>query len=161
MAKPLDSFDIALLNRLQRDSIATADALAEHVPLSPSAIARRVRRLRAEGIIAADVALISTEIVQDRLQAIVHVQLHEHAQHRGLSLLRERLMRAPEVQICLEISGTSDLMVVTITRGMSAFNAFADEVFAANPVVRRYETSFVKKSIKASLSVELDEDDAC
>ena len=48
----LDRFDIALLNLVQRDDAQTAEGLAEKVPLSPSAIARRLRRLRAEGIIA-------------------------------------------------------------------------------------------------------------
>jgi DNA-binding Lrp family transcriptional regulator len=45
----LDSFDLALLNLAQRDDSRTADQLAARVPLSPSAIARRRRRLRARG----------------------------------------------------------------------------------------------------------------
>ena len=45
----LDRFDISLLNLIQRDDGQTADALAEKVALSPSAIARRLRRLRSEG----------------------------------------------------------------------------------------------------------------
>ena len=54
----LDRFDISLLNLIQRDDGQTADALAEKVALSPSAIARRLRRLRsgaggASGAVAA------------------------------------------------------------------------------------------------------------
>src|SRR5690348_18422992 len=41
----LDSFDRQLLNLVQRDDSRTADSIAEEVPLSPSAIARRLRRL--------------------------------------------------------------------------------------------------------------------
>ena len=48
----LDQFDLALLNEVQRDDARTADALGESLPLSPSAIARRLRRLRYEGFIA-------------------------------------------------------------------------------------------------------------
>ena len=156
----LDRLDIRLLNLLQASSMATADQLAMHVPLSPSAIARRVRRMRNEGVIARDVALLAPTLVEDRLQAIVNIMLHEHAQQRGLAALRERLIRCAEVQICLEVSGAFDLTLITITRGMQAFNLFADEMLADEPVVRRYETSFVKKAIKYTFAVELDSNDA-
>jgi hypothetical protein len=39
---------------------------------------------------------------------------------------------------------------------MEAFNAFADEVLAGDPVVRRYETSFVKRRRKFSLALPLE-----
>lgn len=159
MAKALDRFDVALLNLLQANGIATAEALSRQVPLSPSAIARRIRRLRAEGLIAADVALLAPALIGDRLQAVVQVQLHEHAHEKGLAGLRARLAAAEEVQICLEISGTFDLMLLVVARGMTAFNAFADEVLAGSTAVRRYETSFVKRAVKTSLAVPLDEAD--
>ena len=44
----LDRFDLALLNQFQRDASQTAEQLSKTVPLSPSAIARRLRRLRRE-----------------------------------------------------------------------------------------------------------------
>jgi Lrp/AsnC family leucine-responsive transcriptional regulator len=157
--RTFDALDIRLLNLLQANSLATAEQLAEHVPLSPSAIARRVRTLRREGVIAVDVALLAPEFLESRIQTVVNIALHEHAQHRGLAALRDRLQRCSEVQICLEVSGTFDLLLITTTRGMSAFNRFADEMLAADPVVRRYETSFVKKAIKYSLAVPLDPKD--
>ena len=43
---------------------------------------------------------------------------------------------------------------------MAEFNAFADTELAAGPMVRRYETSFVKKEIKNQPMVRLDERDA-
>jgi len=45
-------------------------------------------------------------------------------------------------------------------RDMAAFNALADAELAANPVVRRYETSFVKKEVKNRPMIRLDERDA-
>jgi len=160
MKQSLDLFDVRLLNLLQENGAATAEEMAEQVPLSASAIARRVRRLRADGVIVADVAVLAPSLVEDRLQAIIHVALHEHAQHRGLTALRDRLRGAEEVQLCFEVAGAFDLMLLTVTKGMKGFNAFADEVLAANPIVRRYETTFVKKAIKTTLAVPLDEDDA-
>lgn len=156
----LDRFDVALLNLLQWHNLSTAEALAEKVALSPSAITRRLRKLRDSGIVAADVAVLAPTLVDKRLRAVVHIQLHEHAQEKGLAALRARLVAAPEVQICLEISGAFDLMAIIVARDMAAFNTFADELLAGDPAIRRYETSFVKKQIKATLAVPLDEADA-
>src|SRR3954467_9157850 len=74
MNRKLDRFDIALLNLLQADNLATAEALARQVPLSASAIARRVRSLRDEALVAADMALLAPALTADRLRAIVNVQ---------------------------------------------------------------------------------------
>ena len=159
MRKTLDSFDVALLNLLQANNVATAEMLARDVPLSPSAITRRVRRLRDSGLIAADIAMVSDAFLDRRLRAVVQVQLSEHAENGAISGLRKRLAEAREVQLCLEISGAFDLALVIVTRDMAEFNAFADEVFGSNPGVRRYEASFVKRQIKNAPAVWLDERD--
>lgn len=160
MGKTLDRFDIALLNLLQANNVATAEQLARNVPLSPSAITRRVRRLRDAGLIAADIALLSDDFLARRLRAVVQVQLSDHAEKGVIAQLRKELAEAREVQLCLEISGAFDLMLVIVTRDMAEFNAFADATFGANPGVRRYEASFVKRQIRNAPALWLDERDA-
>lgn len=160
MALKLDRLDIKLLNLLQADNMATAEALARDVPLSPSAIARRIRGYRDDGLIVANAALLSPELTDDRLRAVVQVQVHEHAEEKGIAALRARLAETREVQLLLNVAGTFDLVVLVVARNMRAFNAFADEHFAGDPAVRRYETSFVKAEIKNRPAVWLDEEDA-
>ena len=160
MNRKLDGFDIALLNLLQADNLATAEALARQVPLSPSAIARRVRAMREDGLIAADIAVLAPFLVDDRLRAIVHIQVHEHAEEKGIAALRARLAAASEVQLLLDIAGPVDLIALVVCRTMREFNAFADRHFASDPSVRRYETSFVKSEIKNRPIVPLDDSDA-
>ncbi|MCU0891591.1 MAG: Lrp/AsnC family transcriptional regulator [Sandarakinorhabdus sp.] len=151
----MDEFDRQLLALLQEDGLATAEQLAGQVPLSPSAIARRVRRLRADGVIAATRAVLSEQVAGRRLRALVMVQLHDHAPAAGLAALRQRLMARAEVQMCLEVSGQHDLVLLVSVADMPAFNAFADAELAGDPVVRRYETSFVKKALKHTTAVPL------
>ena len=151
----MDQFDRALLEHLQRDGLATADTLAKAVPLSPSAIARRVRRLRSDGTLAATRAVLSEQHLGRRLRALVTVQLHDHAPAAGLTALRTALMALPQVQLCLEVSGPSDLMLLVSVADMPAYNLFADAHLAGNPVVRRYETAFVKKALKFTTAAPL------
>jgi Lrp/AsnC family leucine-responsive transcriptional regulator len=159
MDRQLDRFDVAILNLLQSDNLATAEAISLQVPLSPSAIARRIRGLREGRLVAADLAVLAPALVADRLRAIVQVQVQEHAEEKGIADLRARLAAAPEVQLLLNIAGPVDLLVLVVTRTMNDFNAFADRHFASDPCVRRYETTFVKAEIKNRPVVVLDEGD--
>jgi Lrp/AsnC family leucine-responsive transcriptional regulator len=155
-----DSFDLHLLNAMQEDADRTADQLAERIALSPSAIARRLRRLREEGAIARTVSIIRGDLAETRLRALVRLQLQDHAEKAGLAALRTRLQELDEVQFCFEVSGSDDLVMLVACRDMAAFNAFADVELAASPAVRRYETAFVKKEVKNRPMIRLDERDA-
>jgi Lrp/AsnC family leucine-responsive transcriptional regulator len=153
----LDRFDIALLNIVQRDDGRTADSLADEVALSPSAIARRLRRLRADGIIARTIALLAPRLVDRRLRAIVLIQLSEHADLKGKNALEKRLLAAPSVQFTYEIAGPHDIIALFDCESMTAFNQAADELLTSSPTVRRYETHFVKREVKFAPFVELSD----
>jgi DNA-binding Lrp family transcriptional regulator len=151
----LDSFDRALLNLVQRDDTATAERLAESVPLSPSAIARRLRRLRADGWITASVALLSPRLTAQRLRAIITLQLAEHADLEGKRALLARLDAAPQVQFCYELAGTIDFLLLLDCGDMAEFNHLVETLLETEPIVRRYETSFVKREVKFAPFVDL------
>jgi len=151
----LDRFDLALLNLIQRDDSRTADQLAERVALSPSAIARRLRRLRADGWIARTIALLSDRLTAQRLRALVFVELAEHADLKGKSALEERLRSVAQVQFAYETTGETDLLVMFDCASMAEFNSLCDTVLTADPTVRRYETSFVKREVTFAPFVEL------
>ena len=153
----LDRFDLQLLNLVQRDDSRTADSLAAEVPLSPSAIARRLRGLRGDGWIARTIALLAPKLTQNRLRAVVLIQLSEHANLAGKTALQKRLLAADEVQFCYEIAGPHDFIALFDCASMAAFNAAADELLVSSPTVRRYETHFVKREVKFAPFVELAE----
>ena len=151
----LDRFDLALLDQVQRDADLTADRLSESVPLSPSAIARRLRRLRSDGWLVRAIGLLSPKLTENRLRALVFIQLSQHADLKGKDALRTRLLAAPEVQFCYEMTGAFDLLVLIDCASMAEFNQVADEVLSADSTVRRYETSFVKREVKFAPFVRL------
>lgn len=155
----LDAFDIQLLNLLQADALATAETLAREVPLSASAVTRRIRRLRVEGWIAADTATLSPRLTDKRLRALVNVQVHEHAEERGIAALRARLAEVPEVQMILDVAGANDLAVLISARDMADYNDLAERLFQEDPAVRRYETGFVKRVHKQSAAIPLRTED--
>lgn len=150
----LDSFDLRILDALQENALSTADMLSETIPLSPSAIARRIRRLRREDLIE-DVAVVSSALVGSRLFTVIDIQLDVHAPAQGLEDLLRRLHASSHVSMIMEVSGEYDLLVVASTTGMQEYNDFADQVIAEHPAVRRYESRFVKKWRKRTLRVPM------
>jgi Lrp/AsnC family leucine-responsive transcriptional regulator len=156
MMDMLDRFDRNILEEVQRNGLQTADSLAERIALSPSAIARRLRRLRAEGFIARTISLLGPALTDQRLRALVLVQLTEHADRAGKAALLRRLEAANLVQFVFEISGERDFALLLDCRNMDEFVTEAERLLAEDPVVRRYETSFVKRTCKFAPFVCLD-----
>lgn len=150
-----DHFDTVLLHLVQRDSEQTAEELAEQVALSPSAIARRLRRLRADGVIARSIALLGDALTRERLRALVLVQLGEHADRAGKTAVLDRLDAADCVQFVYELSGDKDFAVLFDCRSMDEFVRRAEELLGEEPAVHRYESSIVKRTWKFAPFVRL------
>lgn len=144
----LDNFDHALLEAVQRDDGRTADELSEVISLSSSAIARRLRKLRREGWIERTIALLSTRLTARRVRALVLIQLHDHASSDGLRRLRDHLGADEQVQWCAEISGGFDMAALVDFGDVQALNCWTDDRLAIDGMVRRYETSIVKRTIR-------------
>ncbi|HEX6742349.1 MAG TPA: Lrp/AsnC family transcriptional regulator, partial [Sphingomicrobium sp.] len=151
----LDDFDRALLNELQRDDSRTADQLAAVVPLSSSAIARRLRRLRADKVIRATIALLASKFTDRRLRALVFIVLAEHADRRGKAALEQRLNDEPSVQFCYDVTGSIDMVALFDCANMAEFTTITDRVLLPDPTVRRYDAHFVRREVKFAPFVEL------
>lgn len=151
----LDEFDLALLEAVQRDDGQTAEALAREVALSPSAIARRLRRLRSDGWIRRTIALLSDKLTASRTSSLVLIQLDNHVPRNGLDRLRDKLAKDEAVQWCAEISGAFDIALLCDHGSPQEFGHWADSRLAEDPAIRRYETSFVKRRIRNQPFVSL------
>ena len=149
-----DSFDIQILSALQRCNQTTAQDLAEQVPLSPSAIVRRIRGYRETGVIAADVSVIYPRATGDRISVVLFIQLEEQGA-AAVAAFRAEMERALEIQVVMEMAGSYDFMLIGVFPSMARFNAFADEAIADHPAVRRYEASFVRRRVKFGTHVPL------
>ena len=151
----MDRFDRLLLNLLQRNAGRTAESLAEDIPLSPSAIARRLRRLRADGTIARVCASLSPRIIENRLRAVVTVQLHDHGSVPAILALKKQLRETPQVQFFYETAGSIDFVVVFDCANMSEFNGLVFDMIIGNTTVRHHECHFILHELKGEPFIDL------
>lgn len=154
-----DAIDIALANMIQRDALATAHELAAAIALSPSALARRLRTLRANGAITGHYAMLTPQLTERRLRAMIDVRFTEHADRAAINDLHARLSMSEDVQLLTEVAGEVDLMMLVVCRDMRAYNDFAARMLESAPIVRRFETRFVKRLLKQDSFVRLHHDD--
>jgi DNA-binding Lrp family transcriptional regulator len=146
----LDSFDHALLREVQIDNQTPARILAERVGLSQSAVLRRLRRLRSERIITADVSIVSPEILG--VPVTVHVLVSIERGSRTYGEFSRRLQSRPEVKQASYVTGGADFVLHLQVESMAAYAAFAREVFHDDPNVSEYHTYIAMREVVGSTS---------
>ena len=154
----MDSFDRRILEIVQRNNRLPAERIAAKTGLSASAVQRRLKRLREDGTIVADVSIVSPEAAGRGLTAIVEVTIGERPLQRVLSEFRRQMLAADEVQQCYHVTGKGDFLLVVTARDMREYQALAQKLFVDNPNVARFETSIVVSPIKSATFVPLEMD---
>ena len=123
----LDEFDLKLLDAIQRNNRLTAAQLAERVCLSPSAVQRRLHRLRERKVIEAEVAIVSPEALGQSLTAIVEVTL-DTDRPKAVEEFQRAIQTAPEVMQACYVTGNADYILVITARNMADYEAFCSQV---------------------------------
>src|SRR3954469_1539337 len=111
MSRSLDALDRKLLERVQRDADVSADALGAEIGLSGSAVLRRLKRLKADGTIVANVALVDPAKVGRPTFFIVALEV-ERERPELMSRLRQWLGGEDQVQQVFYVTGSADFILV-------------------------------------------------
>ena len=132
----LDDFDRRLLDLVRRDNLQPARVLADKVGLSESAVSRR---LREEGVIVADVAVIDEARLARALT--MHVLVEMEREGTGvLDALIDSLTARPEVQAAWYVTGETDFVLYVRVPTMEAYEVFTREVLNDDARVRAFKT---------------------
>jgi Lrp/AsnC family transcriptional regulator, leucine-responsive regulatory protein len=151
----LDAVDRRILKVLQKDNRLTNLELAARVRLSPPTCLRRVRRLRDEKVIVADVALLDPQLVGRNLFAFVEVVLERQSEALQAAF-EKRMERAEEVMQCYMVSGQTDFMVVVQVADMDDYHRFVRRTFTNDPNIRNFRTLFAMNRTKFRTEIKLE-----
>lgn len=144
----LDAFDRKLLDRARNNNLEPARVTAEAVGLSESAVLRRLRRLRAEGVIVADVAVIDPARVEPRI--VLHVLVEMNTQDRRImEAFQTAMRRSPEVQGCWDVTGETDYLLTLAVRDMPEYEAFSIREMTPDAGVRTFRSMIVIREVVA------------
>lgn len=151
----LGTADFALLAALQDNADLTLEQLADRAGMSPSAVQRRVKKLREAGVIQRVVALLDPKAVGQSLSLIVELEL-ERDRHDLLPPLQTWIAQEAAIQNAWFVTGRGDLVLSMTAASIESFDAFMERMLAEHRVIRKYTTSVVLKTLKRSLAVALE-----
>ena len=151
----LDDFDRRILIELQQNNLLSADQLGSKVGLSASAVQRRMKRLRDERVISADVSVVEPAAVGRQLKVIVEVSL-ERENLELFEAFKRRMRATPEVQQCYYITGDGDFVLIITAADMADYQRIIESVFFEDRNLKRFRTSVVLSSVKTSLAVPIE-----
>jgi len=107
----MDDIDHRILQCLQKDGRMSLKKIAEIVPLTPPAIAERIRKLEESGVITGYTAVVNTLKLEENVRAIINVTLPPERQDAFVECVRE-------------LEGVQWMHHVTGAFSMSIFAAF-------------------------------------
>jgi DNA-binding Lrp family transcriptional regulator len=150
----LDRFDLAILRILQRNNQTPQREIGAVVNLSAPSVQRRIRRMEAEGVIAANVARIAPEAVGLPLTIIVAVELIKETPE-AIDEARERFRSADEVQQCHYVTGEADFILTLVVASMSAYEDFTRRAFFEGGNVKKFRTFVSMGQVKTGMALDI------
>jgi len=154
----LDAADLHLLRLLQEDASLSNQALAERAGVSPATAHRRIKRLREEGVIEKQVAIVSPERLAQALgwglSVLVEVTLDQQTQE-ALDAFEGRAVEDERVQQCWRVSPGPDFVLVVQVADMPAYQDVARQLFTEESQVRNVRAFFSVKRAKFGTALPL------
>ncbi len=144
----LDTLDRAILAALVDNGRASQVELAERLPLSATAIARRIKALEDAGIIEGYQARLSRQALGLTMTVIVHLGLKSQNEEL-LADFEAAVQRAPSIVSCHLMSGEDDYVLTVLARDLGDFERIHKEELSRLPGVARLKSSFALREVKA------------
>ena len=144
----LDALDRAIISALLDDGRLSQVQLAERVPLSPTAIARRIRALEDSGVIQGYQARLDRKAMGLEITVHIFISLQNQSEQR-LESFEAAVAAAPSVIGCQLMSGEDDYLLTVLARDLADYERIHKEELSRLPGVTRLRSSFVLREVKS------------
>ncbi|MEO5586873.1 MAG: Lrp/AsnC family transcriptional regulator [Novosphingobium sp.] len=142
----LDDFDRRLIERVRQNNLEPARILAEKVGLSISAVLRRLRRLRDDKVIVADIAVIDPALTGSAITMYVLVRMRQPG-HRAMDAFARKIAKQPEVTGAWEVTGDDDFVLKVQVGSMAEYDAFTRHALDDEDGVMAFKTLITMRGI--------------
>ncbi|HWK40637.1 MAG TPA: Lrp/AsnC family transcriptional regulator [Croceibacterium sp.] len=142
----LDLFDRRLVEQVRRDNQQPARLLAEKIGMSVSAVQRRLRRLREEKVIVADIAVIDPALTGSALTMHVLVRMKQSG-HQAMDAFAREIVRHREVTGAWDVTGDEDYVLKVQVASMADYDAFTRRALGEDKGVASFKTLITIRAI--------------
>ena len=149
---PLDHFDLALLDAVQRDAGTSQLDLGSQVNLSSAAVNRRLKKMTEDGVIRGTVAQVDAQKLGYTLTVIAQVEV-ENERLDLLDAMKKTFLACPQVQQCFYVAGECDFVLILLVRNMEQYTQLTRELFFESNNVKRFKTLVSMSNVKTGVFV--------
>ncbi len=143
----IDQTDRRILGLLQTEAGINATEIGERIGLSQSACWRRIQRLRDEGVIKDQPAILDREKVGLTTMVFAQVKLTSHGRS-NLTDFAEAVRKYPEVLDCYVVLGNVDFLLRIVAEDIKDYERFIYEKLSQLPGVQEVNSSIALSEIK-------------
>jgi DNA-binding Lrp family transcriptional regulator len=146
--RAVDEIDQTILDLLQENADQPAKRIADRVGLSPSAVERRIAKLKQTGVITKIAAIVDPKAHGRGLTVLVELEIQNEHRHT-LDAFQTWAAKAPEVQACWYVTGDMDYVLQLAVRDLDEYNDFIDRMMLEQQgLVRKYKSLIALKVVK-------------
>ncbi|MEJ2625403.1 MAG: Lrp/AsnC family transcriptional regulator [Pseudolabrys sp.] len=150
----MDATDRKILDQLQKSAKTPIQSLAGATGISTASVQRRMRALRDAGAIRREVAILDPRQVGLGITAIVSVEL-ERDRLDQIDAFKRKAREDRQVTHFYCIAGEADFILIVMARDITDYEAFTHRFFFADKNVRKFRTSIVVSTEKATSEVPI------
>jgi len=148
----MDKSDYRLLSVLQQNARTPIQKLANHIGASTASVQRRLKVLRDNGVIQKEVAVLDPKKLGFGISAIVSVEL-ERDRLDQIDAFKRKARQDRQVMNFYCIAGDGDFVMIVVSKDIEDYEAFTHRFFFADKNVRKFRTSIVVSTEKATLEL--------
>ena len=143
----IDHTDRRILEILQTEPGVNASEIGERIGLSQSACWRRIQRMRDEGVIKDQAAVLDREKVGLKTMVFAQVKLTSHGRS-NLTDFADAVRNYPEVLDCYVLLGNVDFLLRIVAEDIKDYERFMYDKLSQLPGVQEVNSSIALSEIK-------------
>jgi len=150
----LDDFDRKILRTLQKNADYSIAELGDRIGLSHTPCWRRVKRLKAEGIIQKNVALLDPKQVKLGVTVYVYITIKSHDEE-SLNDFEAAVQVTENAVECYSTSGNTDYILRIVVDSVEQYERLLKNTLVHLPNVASINSTFALKQVKYTTQLPL------
>lgn len=154
MHDSLSAADIRILEQIQKDASLSTSELAEKVGLSQSPCWRRLQRLKDEGYIKGQVAILDRTRFGPTLLIFATLKMSTLTDEKRAEFVR-RVENTPEILECHTLFGEMDVLLKVLAPSLDWYQKFVFTVLLKLPGVANIQSTATLSELKNNAALPL------
>ena len=147
----LDTTDLKILQKLQRDARASFKKIAEEIGVSEATVFVRVKKLQEKKVIKGFKAIVDPKVVGKNLTAIVLIR----ANPKAYSGILDAIKKLDDVYEVFDVTGEYYAILKIRTAGTEELSKIIDDEIGLIDGILGTETIIVLRTLKEELGVNI------